>query len=140
MLKILYIEDTENNRILITRRLGQSGYEVVTAENAEEGLMLARKEKPDLILMDMGLPGVDGWNATRRLKADPELNKVPVVALTAHVMHGDREKALAAGCDDYDTKPFQFARLLRKIEALLMKVEQTEPIQQPSAHSASTTG
>ena len=120
MFKILYIEDTENNRILITRRLGQSGYQVVTADDAEQGMAVARAEKPDLILMDMGLPGIDGWNATRRLKADPTLKEIPVIALTAHVMHGDREKALAAGCDDYDTKPFQFARLLRKIEALLV--------------------
>ena len=123
MPKILYIEDTENNRILITRRLGQSGYEVVTAENAEQGMAVARAEKPDLILMDMGLPEVDGWSATRRLKEDPELKDIPVVALTAHVMHGDREKALAAGCDDYDTKPFQFTRLLGKIEILLAKPE-----------------
>jgi CheY-like chemotaxis protein len=119
MYKILYIEDTENNRILITRRLAQSDYKVVTAENAEQGMAMARAEKPDLILMDMGLPGVDGWSATRRLKADPTLKHIPVIALTAHVMNGDREKALAAGCDDYDTKPFQFARLLSKIEALV---------------------
>ncbi len=118
-IKILYIEDTENNRILITRRLAQSNYKVVTAETAEQGVALARSEKPDLILMDMGLPEVDGWSATRRLKDDPELKDIPVIALTAHVMHGDREKALAAGCDDYETKPFHFVRLLRKIEAVL---------------------
>ena len=116
---ILYIEDTENNRILIKRRLAQNQYHVITAENAEEGLARARAQKPDLILMDMGLPGVDGWSATRRLKADPELAAIPIIALTAHVMHGDREKALAAGCDDYDTKPFQFVRLLAKIDSLL---------------------
>jgi len=119
MAKILYIEDTENNRILITRRLGQSGYKVLTAETAEQGMALARAERPDLILMDMGLPEVDGWSATRRLKQDPDLKRIPVIALTAHVMHGDREKALAAGCDDYDTKPFQFVRLLNKIANLL---------------------
>ena len=123
MIKILYIEDTENNRILITRRLAQSDYKVLTAETAEQGLAVARAEKPDLILMDMGLPGVDGWSATRRFKDDPELKNIPVIALTAHVMHGDREKALAAGCDDYDTKPFQFARLVSKIEALLAAAE-----------------
>jgi len=123
MSKILYIEDTENNRILIARRLGQNGYTVLTAENAEQGIALARKENPDLILMDMGLPGVDGWSASRRLKEDPELKRIPIIALTAHVMHGDREKALAAGCDDYETKPFQFSRLIGKIEALLAAPE-----------------
>ena len=119
MSKILYIEDTENNRILVSRYLERKGYQVLTAEHADEGLMLAAREQPDLILMDMGLPEVDGWDATRRLKADPKVQHIPVIALTAHVMQGDREKALAAGCDDYDTKPFQFPRLLAKIEALL---------------------
>ncbi len=121
MAKILYIEDTENNRILVQRYLERRGYEVITADEAEPGLALAQSAKPDLILMDMGLPGVDGWEATRRIKADPKLRHIPVLALTAHVMEGDREKALAAGCDDYDTKPFQFPRLLAKIEALLPK-------------------
>jgi CheY-like chemotaxis protein len=120
MFKILYIEDTENNRILVSRYLERQGYQVLTAEHADEGLALVTREQPDLILMDMGLPGLDGWDATRRLKADPQLRHIPVIALTAHVMQGDREKALAAGCDDYDTKPFQFARLLAKIEALLI--------------------
>jgi CheY-like chemotaxis protein len=119
MIKILYIEDTENNRILIMRRLAQSDYKVLTAETAEQGMAMARAEKPDLILMDMGLPEVDGWSATRRMKDDPALKDIPVIALTAHVMHGDREKALAAGCDDYETKPFHFVRLLSKIEAVL---------------------
>jgi CheY-like chemotaxis protein len=119
MIKVLYIEDTENNRILIRRRLEQQGYTVLTAELAEEGLALARAEQPDLILMDMGLPGLDGWEATRLLKADPTLRHIPVIALTAHVMQGDRERSLEAGCDDYDTKPFQFPRLLAKIEAVL---------------------
>src|SRR6266849_6445340 len=123
MSKILYIEDTENNRILIARRLGQSGYTLLTAENAEQGMAVARAENPDLILMDMGLPGVDGWSASRHLKQDPELKHIPIIALTAHVMHGDREKALAAGCDDYETKPFQFSRLISKIEALLAAPE-----------------
>ena len=119
MAKILYIEDTENNRILVKRRLEKSGYEVLTAENACEGISKARTQWPDLILMDMGMPGVDGWCATRQLKADPELKRIPVVAVTAHAMQGDRQKALEAGCDDYETKPFDFARLTEKIQALL---------------------
>ena len=123
MTKILYIEDTENNRILVSRYLERNGYQVLTAEHADEGLALATREQPDLILMDMGLPGLDGWDATRRLKSEPQLKHIPVIALTAHVMQGDREKALAAGCDDYDTKPFQFPRLLAKIEALLVSAK-----------------
>ena len=119
MLKILYIEDTENNRILVRRRLEKQGWTVLTADRAEEGILLAHHEQPDLILMDMGLPGTDGWAATRSLKADSKLRHIPVVALTAHVMQGDRERSLAAGCDDYDTKPFQFPRLIAKIEALV---------------------
>jgi len=119
MLKILYIEDTENNRILVRRRLEKQGWMVLTADRAEEGIALAHHEQPDLILMDMGLPGTDGWAATRSLKADSKLRHIPVVALTAHVMQGDRERSLAAGCDDYDTKPFQFPRLIAKIEALV---------------------
>jgi CheY-like chemotaxis protein len=117
MPKILYIEDTENNRILVERRLRRSGYDVVSAEDAENGLELAARERPDLILMDMGLPGLDGWEATLRLKADPALRHIPVFALTAHAMAGDRERSLAAGCDDYDVKPFDFGRLLEKIRA-----------------------
>lgn len=120
--KVLYIEDTENNRILVSRFLLRQGYQVVTAEHAEEGLALAARERPDLILMDMGLPGLDGWEATRRLKADPGLTHIPVIALTAHVMQGDRERALSVGCEDYDTKPFQFARLLAKIQTLLQRL------------------
>jgi len=119
MPKILYIEDTENNRILVRRRLEKKGYQVVTAENAEQGLALAATELPELILMDMGMPGTDGWTAARRLKADPKLQHIPVIALTAHAMQGDREKAIAAGCDDYETKPFDFPRLFEKIEARL---------------------
>src|SRR5215510_1499059 len=117
--KILYIEDTENNRILVTRRLEKKGYKVITAETAEQGLTLAAAELPELILMDMGMPGTDGWTATRRFKADPKLKHIPVIALTAHAMQGDREKALSAGCDDYETKPFDFPRLFEKIEAHL---------------------
>jgi CheY-like chemotaxis protein len=118
---VLYIEDTENNRILVERKLRRSGYTVLTAEDAEAGLEIAAREKPDLILMDMGLPEVDGWEATRRLKANPELKDIPVIALTAHTMVGDRDKSLAAGCDDYDEKPFDFERLLRKISTLLAR-------------------
>ena len=113
---ILYIDDTENNRILVTRRLEKKGYQVVTAENAEQGLALAASSLPDVILMDMGMPDVDGWSATRELKANPKLRRIPVIALTAHAMQGDREKALEAGCDDYETKPFDFPRLFQKIE------------------------
>lgn len=119
MAKILYIDDTENNRILVTRRLERKGFQVVTAVSAEEGLTTAAAQKPDLILMDMGMPDVDGWTATRRLKGDPALSSIPVIALTAHAMQGDREKALDAGCDDYETKPFDFVRLIEKIEAHL---------------------
>jgi two-component system cell cycle response regulator DivK len=116
---VLYIDDTENNRILVTRRLERNGYRVLTAVNAEAGLAAAGAEMPDLILMDMGMPGLDGWSATRQLKADAKLGHIPVLALTAHAMHGDREKALQAGCDDYETKPFDFPRLFAKMEALL---------------------
>ncbi len=119
MFKILYIEDTENNRILVTRQLERKGYQVLTAQDAVHGLALAAAEMPDLILMDMGLPDVDGWEATRRLKADSRLRHIPVIAQTAHVMQGDRESSLEAGCEDYETKPFQFPRLLSKIEARL---------------------
>src|SRR5215510_4629806 len=119
MSKILYIEDTENNRILITRRLEKKGYQLLTADDAEQGLAMAERELPDLILMDMGLPGIDGWEATRRLKSSPKLRHIPVVALTAHAMQEERDKSLQAGCDDYDTKPFEFPRLLDKIQALL---------------------
>src|SRR2546421_2734613 len=125
MRKILYIEDTENNRILVTRRLEKKGYRVLTAENAEQGLALARAERPHLILMDMGMPDIDGWTATRQLRADPRLNHIPVIALTAHAMQGDREKAIAAGCDDYETKPFDFPRLFEKIEARLAAQKQS---------------
>lgn len=139
MAKILYIEDTENNRILITRWLGQNGYEVLTAENAEKGVALAREKQPDLILMDMGLPEVDGWSATRQLRKDPQAGHIPVIALTAHVMHGDREKALAAGCDDYDTKPFQFTRLLGKIENLLANPRPRGPRSEESSPPEDST-
>jgi CheY-like chemotaxis protein len=116
---VLYIDDTENNRILVSRRLEKKGYRVLTAENAAAGLEVVRAQKPDLILMDMGMPDLDGWSATRQLKADPDLCHIPVIALTAHAMQGDRESALESGCDDYETKPFDFPRLFQKIEAYL---------------------
>ena len=113
---VLYIDDTENNRILVTRRLEKKGYRVLTAESAAAGLKVAGSDPPDLILMDMGMPDLDGWSATRQLKADPKLGRIPVIALTAHAMQGDREKALESGCDDSETKPFDFPRLFQKIE------------------------
>lgn len=127
MFKILYIDDSENNRILVTRHLARSGYQALSAENAEQGLALATAELPDLILMDMGMPGTDGWTATRRLKAEPKLRHIPVIALTAHAMQGDREKSLDAGCDDYETKPFDFAWLLEKIAAHLASRRPSAP-------------
>jgi CheY-like chemotaxis protein len=119
MAKILLVEDNEMNRDMLSRRLTRRGYEVVLALDGEEGVAMARSEAPALILMDMSLPGLDGWEATRRIKAAPETRAIPVIALTAHAMSGDREKAVAAGCDDFDTKPVDLARLLEKIEALL---------------------
>ncbi len=121
MAKILYIEDTENNRILVTRMFSRRGHQVLTAPDAEAGIVTAQVERPDLILMDMGLPGLNGWDATRKLKADPELRSIPVIALTAHAMAGDREKSLQAGCDEYDTKPYDFPRLIGKVEDLLAR-------------------
>jgi two-component system, cell cycle response regulator DivK len=119
MPKILLVEDNEMNPDMLSRRLERKGYQILIAVDGGEGLDLARAETPDLILMDMSLPVVDGWEATRRLKAAPETQKIPVIALTAHAMRGDQEKALEAGCDDYDTKPVDLPRLLGKIEALL---------------------
>jgi CheY-like chemotaxis protein len=119
MAKILIVEDNEMNRDMLSRRLIRRGYEVVMAVNGEEGITAAKAEYPDLILMDMSLPVIDGWEATRRLKAEPNTRRIPVIGLTAHAMAGDREKVIDAGCDDYDTKPVELARLLQKIEALL---------------------
>ena len=119
MAKILIVEDNEMNRDMLSRRLIRRGYEVVMAVNGEEGITAAKAENPDLILMDMSLPVIDGWEATRRLKAEPNTRRIPVIGLTAHAMAGDREKVIDAGCDDYDTKPVELARLLHKIEALL---------------------
>ena len=119
MAKILLVEDNEMNRDMLSRRLERRGYEITVAVDGQQGVDLASQNAPDLILMDMSLPVLDGWEATRRLKADPATQKIPVIALTAHAMSGDREKAMEAGCDDYDTKPVEFARLMEKIEALL---------------------
>jgi two-component system cell cycle response regulator DivK len=119
MAKILLVEDNEMNRDMLSRRLQRRGYEVLTAVDGESGLAVTRSELPALILMDMSLPGIDGWEATRQLKADPATRAIPVIALTAHAMAGDREKALAVGCDDFDTKPIELDRLLGKIAALL---------------------
>lgn len=119
--KILLVEDNEMNRDMLSRRLQRKGYEVVIAVDGAHSLAMARAELPDLILMDMSLPVLDGWQATRALRADPSLAAVPVIALTAHAMAGDYERCLAAGCDDYDTKPIELARLLGKIEGLLQR-------------------
>jgi two-component system, cell cycle response regulator DivK len=121
MAKILLVEDNEMNWDMLSRRLGRRGYEVVVAVDGEKGVTMSRSEGPDLILMDMSLPVLDGWEATRQIKAAPETRAIPVIALTAHAMVGDKEKAMAAGCDDYDTKPIDFKRLLDKIEAALAK-------------------
>jgi two-component system cell cycle response regulator DivK len=117
--KLLLVEDNEMNRDMLTRRLRRKGYEVVTAADGEQALAMARAEAPDLILMDLSLPVLDGWEATRRLKAADETRAIPVLALTAHALAEEREAALATGCDDYDTKPVDLPRLLGKIEALL---------------------
>jgi two-component system, cell cycle response regulator DivK len=119
MAKILLVEDNDMNRDMLSRRLSRKGYETVEAVDGQEGIETARSARPNLILMDMSLPVLDGWEATRRLKADPATSSIPVIALTAHAMAGDRERALDAGCDDYDTKPIEFPSLLAKIEALL---------------------
>ncbi len=121
MAKILLVEDNEMNRDMLSRRLERRGYEVVIALDGESGVEMAQTHVPDLVLMDMSLPVLDGWEATRRLKVDPTTKHIPIIALTAHAMSGDREKALEAGCDDYDTKPVELARLLGKIEALLAR-------------------
>ena len=120
MPKILLVEDNEMNRDMLSRRLQRKGYSVVTAEDGEKGLLLARSELPDLILMDISLPVMGGWDVTRHLKADRSTSHIPIIALTAHAWVTDREKAIEAGCDDYDTKPVEFARLSEKIENLLM--------------------
>jgi two-component system cell cycle response regulator DivK len=117
--KILLVEDNEDNRDMLKRRLERKGYEVLVAQDGQEGVTKAADESPDLILMDMSLPVLDGWEATERIKRNPATQAIPVIALTAHAMAGDREKAVAAGCDDYDTKPVELSRLLDKIATLL---------------------
>ncbi len=119
MAKILVVEDNEMNRDMLTRRLQRRGYEVVIALDGAQGLAMAQSESPALILMDISLPVLDGWEATRRLKMAPETKSIPVIALTAHAMSGDRERCIEAGCDDFDTKPVEIARLVGKIETLL---------------------
>jgi CheY-like chemotaxis protein len=119
MPRLLLVEDNEESRDALSRYLRRKGYEVLTAVDGRQGLEAARAGPPDLVLMDMSLPVLDGWEATRQLKADPQTRHIPVIALTAHAMAGDREKALAAGCDEYDTKPVEFARLLGKIQGFL---------------------
>jgi CheY-like chemotaxis protein len=119
MAKVLLVEDNEMNRDILSRRLSRRGYVVVFAMDGQQGVEMARSEKPDIILMDMSLPVMDGWEATRRVKSDNAMRNVPVIGLTAHAMSGDREKALEAGCDDYDTKPVELDRLIGKMEQLL---------------------
>jgi two-component system cell cycle response regulator DivK len=119
--RILVVEDDEMNRDSLTRLLRRRGYELLTARDGVEGVMVGQSEMPDLILMDMSLPVLDGWEATRRLKAAPKTRAIPIIALTAHAMAADRDKALAAGCDDYDSKPIELKRLLPKIEALIRR-------------------
>jgi len=117
--KILYVEDNEDNIYMLERRLKRAGFDVLIARDGAQGVAMARTELPELILMDMGLPVLDGTEATRTIKADPETKHIPVIALTANAMNGDREKAMASGCDDYDTKPVELPRLLGKIKALM---------------------
>jgi len=119
MPKVLLVEDNEMNRDMLSRRLTRRGFEVVFAADGQQGVDLARSEKPDIILMDMSLPVMDGWEATRRIKADGTMRRIPVIGLTAHAMSGDRDKAMEAGCDDYDSKPVEIDRLLGKINRLL---------------------
>ena len=119
MAKVLLVEDNEMNRDMLSRRLARKGYEVVIAVDGRVGVDMASSERPDIILMDMNLPIIDGWDATRRIKASPDTQAIPIIALTAHAMTGDSDKAMEAGCDDYDTKPVELPRLLEKIERLL---------------------
>ena len=118
-MKILYVEDNDDNIYMLRNRLARAGFEVLVATDGAEGIAAAERERPDLVIMDLSLPFIDGWEATRRLKSAPATAGIPVLALSSHAMAGDRERALAAGCDDYDTKPVDFARLLGKIQALL---------------------
>jgi two-component system cell cycle response regulator DivK len=127
MSKILIVEDNEDNLDILSRRLTTKGYVVIAAVDGKDGVAQASLHKPDLILMDMSLPIIDGWEATRQIKSDPNTNSIPVIALTAHAMAGDREKSLEAGCDDYDTKPVNLLRLLGKIESLLGRTVKAIP-------------
>ncbi len=119
MTRILYVEDNEDNVYMLRQRLERKGIEVLVARDGAEGIAAAERERPDLILMDLSLPVIDGWEAARRLKSSPETRAIPIIALSAHAMTGDRERALAAGCDDYDTKPVDLKALMAKIEGLL---------------------
>jgi two-component system cell cycle response regulator DivK len=121
MSKILLVEDNEMNRDMLTRRLQRRGYEIVIAVDGSQGLAMAQSESPALILMDISLPVLDGWETTRRLKMAPETKQIPIIALTAHAMSGDRERCIEAGCDDFDTKPVEIVRLVGKIETLLQR-------------------
>jgi CheY-like chemotaxis protein len=121
MPKILLVEDNEMNSDMLSRRLQRKGYRVVTAQDGKQGYLLAHSQAPDLILMDISLPAMDGWEVTRRLKADESTRQIPIIALTAHALVSDRQKAFEAGCDDYDTKPVEFVRLSEKIENLLLE-------------------
>jgi CheY-like chemotaxis protein len=125
MTRILLVEDNEMNRDMLSRRLMRRGYEVIFAEDGEQAVEVARTQAPDLVLMDMSLPIIDGWEATRRLRQAPETANLRIIALTSHAMSGDREKAIAAGCDDYDTKPVDLDRLLGKMAALLATTRAT---------------
>ena len=124
-MKILYVEDNDDNVYVVKNRFGRVGLSVVVATDGEQGVAMAATEKPALILMDLRLPVLDGWEATKRIKAHPETRHIPIIALSAHAMTGDREAALAAGCDDYDTKPIELPRLLQKVRALLPRPEES---------------
>jgi CheY-like chemotaxis protein len=119
MIRILYVEDNEDNVYMLSQRLRKHGFEVIVASDGQQGVEMAYREKPDLILMDLGLPSLDGWSAARLLKEAPDTRPIPIIALSAHTMPGDRERALAAGCDEYTAKPVVFERLLAKIDSLL---------------------
>ncbi len=119
MFKILYVEDNDDNIFMLTNRLRRKGYEVIVAKDGAQGIEMTRREDPTLVVMDLGLPVIDGWEAIRRLKAEPDTRDVPIIALSAHAMAADRERAYDAGCDDFDTKPVDMPRLLQKIQALL---------------------
>ena len=118
-MKILYVEDNDDNVYVLQRRLARAGFDVIVAQDGGEGVARASAEQPDLVLMDLSLPVIDGWEATRRIKAAPQTCRIPVIALSANAMVGDRERAIAAGCDDFDTKPLDFSQLIRKIRALV---------------------